>query len=121
MRATLSYILLWTTYLLATAEVKLLVNLVEARWGQIDGVFGPRVILGGVGFFYSCEGAKFPKSLCTLSQEPHIQQHSFNVQIKKTTKVRALRFDLSHLRLGYTQMGLCKTVFILIFFILTHF
>lgn len=34
MRATLSYILLWTTYLLATAEVKLLVNLVEARWGQ---------------------------------------------------------------------------------------
>lgn len=51
MRATLSYILLWTTYLLATAEVKLLVNLVEARWGQIDGVFGPRVILGGVGFF----------------------------------------------------------------------
>lgn len=73
------------------------------------------------GGFYSCEGAKFPKSLCTLSQEPHIQQHSFNVQIKKTTKVRALRFDLSHLRLGYTQMGLCKTVFILIFFILTHF
>lgn len=52
MRATLSYILLWTTYLLATAEVKLLVNLVEARWGQIDGVFGPRVILGGVGFLF---------------------------------------------------------------------
>lgn len=52
MRATLSYILLWTTYLLATAEVKLPVNLVEARWGQTDGVFGPRVILGGVGFLF---------------------------------------------------------------------